>query len=192
MFEKYIYNLLEKEVKLFPYKDKFPKIDQSVFIASGSKIIGDVEIEENSSVWYNTVIRGDVHYIKIGKMTNIQDMSMLHVTNGKYPLVIGNKITIGHSVTLHGCTLKDLCLIGMGAVILDGAVIEENTIVAAGSVIKPGFVVPTGKLVGGVPGKIIRNLTKEEIDDIEAGAMRYIEYTRITKNSLAGYINHSE
>lgn len=192
MFEKYIYNHLEKEVKLFPYKDKLPKIDQSVFLASGSKIIGDVEIDENSSVWYNTVIRGDVHYIRIGKMTNVQDMSMLHVTNGKYPLVIGNKITIGHSVTLHGCTLKDLCLIGMGAVILDGAVIEENAIVAAGSVIKPGFIVPTGKLVGGVPGKIIRDLTKEEIDDIEAGAERYVEYTRITKKSLAGYIKHSE
>ncbi|MEW6194751.1 MAG: gamma carbonic anhydrase family protein [Bacteroidota bacterium] len=172
------------EIKLFPYKDKFPKLHNSVFLASGSKLIGDVEIGKNSSVWYNTVIRGDVHFIRIGEMTNIQDCSMLHVTNGKFPLVIGNKITIGHCVTLHGCILKDKCLIGMGSVILDGAVIEENSMVAAGTVVKPGFVVPSGKLVGGVPGKIIRDLTKEEIDDIEDSAKRYMEYTRITVESF--------
>src|SRR3989339_1461174 len=116
----------EEEIKLFPYKNTFPKLHKSVFLATGTKIIGDVEIGENSSVWYNSVVRGDVHYIKIGSMTNVQDCSMLHVTNGRFPLNIGNKVTIGHSVTLHGCTLHNLCLIGMGAVILDSALIEER------------------------------------------------------------------
>ena len=175
---------LEQEVKLFPYLQYFPKIAESVFLASGVKVIGNVEIGENSSVWYNTVIRGDVHYIKIGYSTNVQDCSMLHVTNGKYPLEIGNKVTIGHSVTLHGCTLKDLCLIGMGAVILDGAVVEEKAMVAAGAVITPNFVVPTGKLAAGVPAKLIRDLSDEEMADFENSAERYKKYTIITINSL--------
>jgi gamma-carbonic anhydrase len=173
-----------KEVKLFPYKDSFPKLHESVFLASGSKIIGDVEIGEKSSVWYNTVVRGDVHYIKIGSYTNIQDCSMLHVTNQKYAINIGNKVTIGHSVTLHGCTLNDLCLIGMNSTILDGAVIEQNAMVAAGSVVKQGFVVPTGKLAAGVPAKIIRTLSEEELLEFEKAAIRYSEYTRITIESL--------
>jgi len=130
-------DLFEKEIKLFPYNDLFPKLHKSVFLASGSKIIGNVEIGEQSSVWYNTVIRGDVHYIKIGKMTNVQDCSMLHVTNGKFPLIIGDKVTIGHSVTLHGCVINNLCLIGIGAIFLDGAVIEDTAMVAAGAVFKP-------------------------------------------------------
>lgn len=175
---------INKEKNLLPYLNKLPSLNDSVFLASGAKIIGDVEIGENSSVWYNTVIRGDVHYIKIGEMTNVQDNSMLHVTNGKFPLNIGNKITIGHSVTLHGCTLNDLCLIGMGAIVLDGAVIEKNSMVAAGTVVKPGFVVPSGKLVGGVPGRVIRDLTGDEIEDINASAQRYVEYTNLTVNSL--------
>jgi carbonic anhydrase/acetyltransferase-like protein (isoleucine patch superfamily) len=152
MESSFLYKLNE-EVKLFPYLDYYPRIGENVFLASGVKIIGNVEIGSNSSVWYNTVIRGDVHYIKIGERTNIQDCSMLHVTTGKYPLNIGNKVTIGHSVSLHGCTLNDLCLIGIGAVILDGAVIESNSIVAAGALVKQNFVVPAGKLVAGVPAK---------------------------------------
>ena len=173
-----------KEQKLFPYKDLFPKIDDTVFLASGVKIIGDVEIGKNSSIWYNVVIRGDVHYVKIGADTNIQDSSMLHVTNNKYPLNIGNKVTIGHSVKLHGCTIQDLTLLGIGSIVLDGAVVEEKSIVAAGAVVKPNFIVPTGKLVAGVPAKIVRDLTKEEISDLEASAERYKKYTQITIKSL--------
>ncbi len=109
---------------------------------------------------------------------------MLHVTNGKFPLNIGNRVTIGHSVTLHGCTLNDLCLIGMGAVILDGAVISKNSMVAAGALVKQNFLVPSGKLVAGVPAKIIRDLTKEEIKEFERSAERYIGYTRQTVESL--------
>lgn len=172
------------EIKLFPYGELFPKLHPSVFLASGVKVIGDVVIGENSSVWYNSVLRGDVHYIKIGDMTNIQDCSMLHVTNGKYPLNIGNKVTIGHSVNLHGCTLHDLCLVGIGAIILDGAVVEEKSMVAAGTVIRPGFIVPNGKLVAGVPGKVVRDLSAEEMDEFEKSANRYHKYTQITFNSL--------
>jgi carbonic anhydrase/acetyltransferase-like protein (isoleucine patch superfamily) len=174
----------DNEEKIFPYLDLYPAIDPTVFLASGVKIIGNVNISAQSSVWYNSVVRGDVHYIKIGEMTNIQDCSMLHVTNGKFPLNIGNKVTIGHSVKLHGCTLKDLCLIGIGAIVLDGAVVEENAMVAAGSVVKPNFIVPTGKLVAGVPARVVRDLSMDEIDDIEASASRYMKYTQITIDSL--------
>jgi len=179
-----IHKELDNELKIFPYMGKYPKMGENVFLASGVKVIGDVTIGDNSSVWYNTVIRGDVHYIRIGSFTNIQDCSMLHVTNGKYPLDIGDKVTIGHSVKLHGCTLKDMCLIGIGSVVLDGSVVESESMVAAGSVIKPNFIVPSGKLVAGVPAKVVRDLTEEEIKDFERSAMRYKKYTEITIESL--------
>lgn len=175
---------LKDEAKLYPYLNLYPSIAESVFLAPGVKIIGDVEIGEDSSVWYNSIIRGDVHYIKIGKLTNVQDCCMLHVTNGKYPLNIGNKVTVGHSVSLHGCTINDLCLIGIGAIILDGAVVEEKSIVAAGALVRQNFVVPGGKLVAGVPARIIRDLTKEELDDFERSALRYKKYTKLTIDSL--------
>jgi carbonic anhydrase/acetyltransferase-like protein (isoleucine patch superfamily) len=175
---------LNDEVKTFPYRGYYPLIGENVFLASGVKIIGNVEIGNNSSVWYNSVIRGDVHYIKIGESTNIQDCSMLHVTNGKFPLNIGNKVTIGHSVTLHGCTLKDLCLIGIGAIVLDGALVESNSMVAGGALVKQNYIVPSGKLVAGIPAKVIRDLTEDEIKDIEAGAQRYVEYAMVTLKSL--------
>lgn len=174
----------EKCDRIFSYLNLKPKIDDSVFLASGSKIIGDVSIGEGSSIWFNTVVRGDVNYITIGKMTNVQDLSMLHVTKNTHPLVIGNNVTIGHSVTLHGCTLKDNCFIGMGATILDGAVIEPSAMVAAGALVKQNFIVPTGKLVAGVPAKIIRNLSEEEITNIQASAERYNKYSEISAQSI--------
>lgn len=182
-------NTLHEEIKLFPYGDLFPKVNETVFLAPGSKIVGDVKIDEDSSVWYNCVVRGDVNFVRIGKMTNIQDLSMLHVTNGKFPLIIGNKVTVGHSVTLHGCVLKDLCLIGMGAVVLDGVVIEEKSMVAAGAVVRPGFIVPTGKLAAGVPARIVRDLSEKELEEFEISANRYVAYTKTTVDSLkkSGY-----
>lgn len=174
----------EKSDQILSYLELIPKIYDSVFLASGSKIIGDVTIGADSSIWFNTVIRGDVNYITIGNMTNVQDLSMLHVTKETHPLVIGNNVTIGHSVTLHGCTLKDNCFIGMGATILDGAVIEQNSMVAAGALVKQNFVVPTGKLVAGVPAKIIRDLSEEEIKNIQASAERYKKYSEISSQSI--------
>jgi carbonic anhydrase/acetyltransferase-like protein (isoleucine patch superfamily) len=109
---------------------------------------------------------------------------MLHVTNGKYPLNIGNNVTVGHCVKLHGCTLEDLCLIGIGAIVLDGAVIQKESMVAAGAVVKPNFIVPSGKLAAGVPAKIVRDLTDEEISDFEKSAERYIKYAELTVESL--------
>lgn len=170
--------------KIFPYQNLQPKLESDVFIAHGSVIIGDVQIDKSSSVWYNCVIRGDVNYIKIGSMTNIQDLSMLHVTNKLHPMNIGNRVTIGHSVKLHGCTIEDLSLIGIGAVVLDGAIIKNNSIVAAGAVVRPGFIVPEKVLVAGVPAKIVRELTQVEIDDLFASSERYIEYTRLALESL--------
>lgn len=161
---------------IITYKGITPKIHPSVFLCEGVRIIGDVEIGKDSSVWYNTVIRGDVHYIKIGERTNIQDQSMLHVTNGLFPLNIGNGVLVGHSVTLHGATLLDSCLIGIGAIVLDGAVINSNSIVAAGALVKEGFVVPEGVLVAGVPAKIIRDLKMEEIEKIKMMVDRYVGY----------------
>jgi carbonic anhydrase/acetyltransferase-like protein (isoleucine patch superfamily) len=182
--------VLDQEIKLFPYLGKYPKIHPSVFVAPGAKIIGDVEVKDNSSIWYNSVVRGDVHYIKIGSMTNIQDCSMLHVTNNKFPLIIGNYVTVGHSVMLHGCTINDLSLIGMRAVVLDGAIIEEKSIVAAGAVVKEGFVVPSGKLVAGVPAKIIRDLKENELENFLASAKRYYKYTELTIKSLNEFIKN--
>lgn len=175
---------IDSEKKIFPYLNLYPDIHESVFLASGVKIVGDVKIGANSSVWYNCVIRGDVHYVKIGEMSNIQDCSMLHVTNGKYPLNIGDKVTIGHSVKLHGCTIMDLCLIGIGSIVLDGAMVEEQSMVAAGSVVKPNFIVPSHKLVAGVPAKVIRDLTDTEVKELEISAQRYCKYTEITVDSL--------
>lgn len=170
---------------LYTFKGGKPKLDKSVFTAPGSVVVGDVEMGENCSVWYNAVVRGDVNYIRIGNETNVQDLSMLHVTNKTHPLIIGDKVTIGHSVTLHGCTIENLCLIGMGAVILDGARVESGSIVGAGALVPPNFVVPSGTLAVGVPAKIVRKLSDAEIEELHKSANRYIEYSADTINSLS-------
>jgi len=168
---------------LYGYKDSYPLISPDVFLAPGVKIIGDVTIAGGSSIWYNTIIRGDVNFIKIGTNTNIQDMCMLHCTPGNFALRIGNNVTVGHNVTLHGCTIHDNTLVGMGAIILDGAVVEENSIVAAGALVKEGFIVPSKKLVAGIPARIIRDVTSEEIIGIAKSSEHYIENAKIYINS---------
>lgn len=170
---------------VFPYEGILPDLHPTVFLAPGSKVIGDVEMKEGSTLWFNSVVRGDVHYIKIGSYTNIQDCSMLHVTNNKYPLILGNNITVGHSVTLHGCTINDECLIGMGAIILDGAKVNKHSIVAAGAVVTQGFEVPEGKVVAGVPCRIMRDVTKDEIEEMNISALRYFNYAEKTLKSFA-------
>ena len=153
-----------------------PTIHESVFICEGARIIGDVVLEKDVSVWYNTVIRGDVNYIRVGERTNIQDNSILHVTYKKYPLIIGTDVTAGHGVILHGCTVKDSVLIGMGAILLDNCTVNSNSLIAAGTLVKEGFEVPEGVLVAGVPGKVIRDLSVEEIEKIRQSARNYMMY----------------
>jgi gamma-carbonic anhydrase len=153
-----------------------PNIHPSVFICEGVKIIGDVEIDEDSSIWYNSVVRGDVNFIRIGKQTNIQDLCMLHVTHDTYPLTIGNNVSIGHAVKLHGTTIHDSCLIGNGAVVLDGSVINSYSIVGAGSVVLENSVIPEGTLTAGIPAKVVRELTSKELDRINDTAKNYLNY----------------
>jgi len=171
-------------ITILAYKNINPKIDKSVLLCDGVRIIGDVEIGRDSSVWYNCVIRGDVNYIRIGERTNIQDVSMLHVTNQRFPLIIGNGVSIAHSVALHGAVLKDNILVGIGAIVLDGALINSNSIIAAGALIKEGFEVPEGVLMAGVPAKIIRDLKPEEIERIKLNADHYVDYAIEFKNNV--------
>lgn len=161
---------------IYSYKDTIPQIPDSVFIAPNSTVIGDVKIGKDSSVWFNTVIRGDVNNIDIGEKTNIQDGSVLHVTLEKWPLNIGSNVTIGHGVVLHGCTVSDNCLIGMGATILDGAKVGEYCLVAAGSLILEGTKIPSCSLVAGVPAIVKRTLSDDEVEKIKASAARYVTY----------------
>ncbi len=160
------------------YKGIEPKIHDTVFMVESAVVIGDTEIGENSSLWFNAVVRGDVNYIRIGERTNVQDNSVLHVTNKTCPLIIGDDVTIGHSVTLHGCTVENSCLIGMGAIILDNAVIGEGSLVAAGTLVPEGMKVEPGSLVMGLPGKVVRELSEEERAKIFQSAKNYMGYAR--------------
>lgn len=171
---------------IIPYQNIYPKIDDSVLIAEGAFIIGDVEIGKDSSIWYNTVVRGDVNYIRIGERTNIQDLTMVHVTYKKFPTFIGNDVSIGHSAVIHGCRINDYVVIGMGAKILDDALINSNSFVAAGSVVKEKFVVPEGTLVAGVPAKVVRDLRPEELEKIKQNAKNYLFYVEQYKKFNQG------
>ncbi len=163
---------------IIQYRDKKPIVDSSVFIAPGAYVIGDVVIGEGSSVWYNTVVRGDVNYIRIGRYTNIQDLSVVHVTTEKFPAIVGDYVTIGHKAIVHGCIIGNYCLIGMGSIILDGAKISDYTLVAAGSLVPPGKEYPPGVLLMGVPAKVVRELTEEEKKSIEESAHHYFELAK--------------
>ena len=172
---------------ILPYQNIYPIIHDSVLIAEGAHIIGDVEIGKDSSIWFNTVIRGDVNYIRIGERTNIQDLTMVHVTNKKFPTIIGSDVTIGHSAVIHGCKIDDFVLIGIGAKILDEAHINSHSLIAAGSVVKENFEVPSGTLVAGVPAKIVRNLTPDEIEKIKQNAQHYLFYCKQYKEINKGF-----
>jgi len=169
---------------IYNYKEFTPKLGKNTWVAQSADVIGDVEIAEECSIWFGSIIRGDVHSIKIGKRTNIQDLSMIHVTHYKKerkegdgnPTIIGDDVTIGHRVMLHGCTIEDACLIGMSATILDGAIIGKESIVGAGSLITKNKKFPPRSLIVGSPAKRIRELTQEEVDELYASALRYVEF----------------
>ncbi len=157
------------------YQNKMPKMDESVFIAPGAHVIGDVQIGQGSSIWFNTVVRGDVFPIRIGKNTNIQDNSLIHVTSGQYATQIGDEVTAGHRVILHGCEIADRVLVGMGAIIMDGAVIDEETIIGAGSLVTPGTKIPKRVLALGSPCKVIRELKPKELTHLKESALHYCQ-----------------
>jgi carbonic anhydrase/acetyltransferase-like protein (isoleucine patch superfamily) len=167
------------------FKNFTPKIGADSWIAQSADVIGDVECGKDCSIWFGCVIRGDVHYIKIGNRTNIQDLSMIHVTHHKKadrsdgnPTIIGDDVTIGHRVMLHGCTIEDACLIGMSATILDGAVISKESIVGAGSLVTKGKKFPPRSLIMGSPAKVIRELNDDEVKELYASASRYVEFKK--------------
>lgn len=171
------------------FKGKWPEIHQTVFIDESAQVVGDVDIGKDSSVWHNAVIRGDVNYIRIGERTNIQDGVVLHGTLGLYPVVLEDNVTAGHNAVVHGCTVHSNCLIGMGAIILDNAEIGENCIVGAGTIVTEGMRVPPGSLVLGIPGRIKRRLSNQEIQSLPERATRYVEYK---DTYLAAILNRKE
>jgi carbonic anhydrase/acetyltransferase-like protein (isoleucine patch superfamily) len=162
-----------------PFKGVEPTVDPSVYVAPGAFIIGDVVIGPESSIWFGTVVRADVHYIRIGAQTNIQDQCVLHVTRGTHALNLGNRITVGHRAIIHGCTMEDGCLIGMGAVLLDGCHVGAEAIVAAGAVVAEGSHIPPRTLAMGVPAEPLREVNDKELARARASTSHYIELAEI-------------
>ncbi|SHO81730.1 carbonic anhydrase, family 3 [hydrothermal vent metagenome] len=168
---------------IMKFKEWSPKLGKNAWIAKGASVIGNVEMGEDSAVWFGVVVRGDVHKIRIGARSNIQDLSMIHVTHYKKPdmsdgnpTIIGDDVTVGHRVMLHGCTIEDACLIGMSATILDGAVIGKESIVGASSLVTKNKKFPPRSLIMGSPAKVIRELTQDEVDELYASASRYVAF----------------
>ena len=172
---------------LLNFKGKNPKIAPNVFIAEGAKIIGEVEIGEDSSIWFNCVLRGDENFIKIGKRTNIQDLTTLHIwhrlfddkgeiIDAGFPVIIGDDVTIGHNCIIHACKIESCCLIGMHSCIMDDVCIGENSIVGAGSVVTKGKKFPPRSLILGNPAKLVRELKEEEIALIKESAQNYVRF----------------
>jgi carbonic anhydrase/acetyltransferase-like protein (isoleucine patch superfamily) len=159
--------------------NKSIKKGNNVFIYKSADVLGDCSLGDDVSIWCNVTIRADVEKIIIGKSSNVQDGTVIHVTKDKYPTTIGDFVTIGHNATLHGCTIKNNVLIGLGSIILDNSIINENSIVAAGSLVTPGKEFPPNSMIMGSPAKVVRKLTKEEIDGIRDYAERYVAYKNI-------------
>lgn len=157
---------------------KTPQIGENTFIAETATIVGDVTMGADCSVWFNAVIRGDVHYIKIGNKVNIQDNTMLHATYERFPLNIGNNVSIGHNAIVHGCTIKDNVLIGMGAIVMDDCLVEENSIVGAGSVVTQGTHIKSGEVWAGIPAVKIKDISEELLEgEIQRIANNYVKYS---------------
>jgi len=168
---------------LMKFQKWTPTLGKNAWVAEGASVIGRTTMGEDSAIWFGCVVRGDVHYISIGDRSNIQDLSMIHVTHHKnpdesdgHPTIIGNDVTVGHRVMLHGCTIEDACLIGMSATILDGAVIGKESIVGASSLVTKGKKFPPRSLIMGSPAKVIRTLTELEVEELYASAARYVKF----------------
>lgn len=171
---------------IYPHHQKWPEIHETAFIAPSADLIGEVKIGAESSIWFQCVVRGDVNHISIGERTNIQDHSMLHVDRRDCPLVIGDEVTVGHRVMLHGCTVGNRCLIGMGAIIMNKAVIGEECIIGAGALITENVVIPPRSLVKGMPGKVIRPLNEKEIAFLKKSSENYVGDSKEYRSMISG------
>lgn len=161
---------------LITYRGHVPQIDPTAFVQQSAHVIGDVVIGAQSSVWFNAVIRADVHHIRIGARTNIQDNATIHVTTGRCPTLLGDDITVAHGVILHGCRISDRCLIGLGAIVMDDVQIDADCLIAAGSLVSPGTRIPAGNLVMGSPAKVTRALRAEELMHLRQSAINYVAH----------------
>ena len=164
------------------FKGKSPMIPDSCYISESVDLIGDVKLGDNVSLWFGTVVRGDMNFITIGNRSNIQDNSVIHVTTDVSPTSIGNEVTVGHNAIIHGATIEDRCLIGMGSIIMDDAVIGEGSIIGAGAVVPPNMIIPPRSLVVGLPAKIVRQTTDKELEMIIERAQHYIDFSQEYKN----------
>ena len=169
---------------ILPHKGKVPDVSRAAFIADNAYIIGEVFLDEGASVWYGAVLRGDIHRIHIGKNTSIQDNVVVHVTKDLWPTIVGDRVTVGHLAMLHGCTIEDDVLVGIGSIILDGAVIGRESVVAAGALVPPGMKVPPGSVVMGVPAKVVRKVTEKDLELIEYSWKAYVEHAKEARESL--------
>ena len=154
-----------------PFRSVLPTIDPTAFVDVSAQVIGDVHVGAESGIWMNVVLRGDINSVRIGERTNVQDLTLVHVARGTHSTVIGSDVTIGHSAVIHGCTIEDRCLIGMGAILLNGSRVGTGSIVAAGALVPEGMIIPPGSMVMGVPAKVRRALTPDE----DASILRYAE-----------------
>jgi len=161
-----------------PFRDVWPRIAASVWLAPGAAVVGDVEIGSESSVWYGATLRGDVNSIRVGSRSNLQDQCVVHVTRDRFDCEIGDEVTVGHRAVVHGCRIGDGALVGIGAIVLDGARIGEGALVAAGAVVAPGFVVPDGRLVVGIPARVSRSLDSDERALQRRRALEYVQTAR--------------
>jgi carbonic anhydrase/acetyltransferase-like protein (isoleucine patch superfamily) len=174
------------EIMIRPYRGVHPQIHPTAFIEESAQIIGDVHIGAESSVWFNAVVRGDVFYIRIGDRTNVQDGTVIHVSNGTHATILEDEVTIGHNVTLHGCYVERGSLIGIGSIVMDDVRVGSQSLVAAGSLLTPGTKIPPRSLVMGAPARVKRPLTESEVAGLEVFWKNYIEYTRHYLNEVNG------
>ena len=161
-----------------PFRGVHPQIHPTAYVEPSAQVIGDVHLGEEASIWCNTTVRGDIYYIRIGDRSNIQDNSVIHVQNGTHPTILEEEVTVGHSVTLHGCYVERGSLIGIGSILLDDVRIGANSLVAAGSLVSPGTIIPPRSLVMGIPGRVKRPLTDEEVAGLKVFWQNYVNYTR--------------
>src|SRR5688572_377638 len=180
---------------LLPYGGKQPRLRERVFVAENATLIGDVDLGDDVSIWFGVVLRGDINFIRIGKRSNIQDNTVLHVEANTDPVIIGEQVTVGHSAVVHGCTVGDGALIGIGAKVLSGAVVGESALVGAGAVVQEGMQIPPRTLAVGVPARVKRELTPDELKRLDANWQHYVSYkdeylklSAVSSKALSGFL----